>query len=115
MKNLKEAKNCQIAGGAKKVTGIPPELMEKICKEIKGEAITKVLRVVKNGQVFYSKEYTRMAKRNADMLYCLFLVKLERFSFLFGVELLELHWQSSERFSQILTSHSSLVKLGIIC
>ena len=65
MKNLKEAKNCQIAGGAKKLTGVQPELMEKICREVEGEAVAKVLRIVKNGQVFYSKEYTRMVKRNA--------------------------------------------------
>jgi len=68
VKNLKEAKNCQIAGGAKKLTGVQPELMEKICREVKGEAIAKVLRIVKNGQVFYSKEYTRMVKRNAHVV-----------------------------------------------
>ena len=68
MKNLKEAKNCQIAGGAKKLTGVQPELMEKICREVEGEAIAKVLRIVKNGQVFYSKEYTRMVKRNAHVV-----------------------------------------------
>lgn len=68
MKNLKEAKNCQIAGGAKKLTGIPPELMEKIHREVEGEAIAKVLRIIKNGQVFYSKEYTRMVKRNAHVV-----------------------------------------------
>ena len=69
MKNLKEAKNCQIAGGAKKLTGVQPELMEKICREVEGEAnLAKVLRIVKNGQVFYSKEYTRMVKRNAHVV-----------------------------------------------
>ena len=68
MKNLKEAKNCQIAGGAKKRTGIAPELMEKIFKEVKGKALARVLHVVKKGQVFYSKEYTRMVKRNAHVV-----------------------------------------------
>ena len=44
-----EAKNCQIAGGAKKLTGVQPELMEKICREVEGEAIgslSKSLRLV---------------------------------------------------------------------
>lgn len=68
MKNLKEAKNCHIAGGAKKLTGISPELMAKINLEVKGEALMKVLRIVKSGKVFYSKEYTRMVKRNAHVV-----------------------------------------------
>ena len=50
------------------MTGVPPELIEKIRREVEGEALTKVLRVVKNGQVFYSKEYTRMVKRNAHVV-----------------------------------------------
>ena len=39
--------------------------MEKIDKEVPGGNEVKVLRIVKNGQVFYSKDYTRMVKRNA--------------------------------------------------
>ena len=68
MKNLKKAKECYIAGGAKKLTGTPPDLMTKINMELKGDSIVKVLRIVKNGQVFYSKEYTRMVKRNAHVV-----------------------------------------------
>ena len=33
--------------------------------EVNGGNKVKVLRIVKNGQVFYCKEYTRMVKRNA--------------------------------------------------
>ena len=62
VKNLKEAENCSIAGGAKKLVGLPQEL-QKIDMEVNGGS--KVLRIVKKGQVFYSKEYTRMVKRNA--------------------------------------------------
>ena len=51
--------------GQELLTGVQPELMEKMCREVEGEAIGKVLRIVKNRQVFYSKEYTRMVKRNA--------------------------------------------------
>ena len=64
VKNLKMAENCFIAGGAKKLVGLPQELMEKIDMEVNGGNKVKVQRIVKNGQVFYSKEYTRMVKRN---------------------------------------------------
>ena len=65
VKNLKEAENCSIAGGAKKLEGLPQELVQKIDMEVNGGSKVKVLRIVKKGQVFYSKEYTRMVKRNA--------------------------------------------------
>ncbi|XP_068736844.1 uncharacterized protein [Montipora capricornis] len=65
VKNLKETENCCIGGAAKKLVGLPQELAEKIDMEVNGGNKVKVLRIVKNGQVFYSKEYTRMVKRNA--------------------------------------------------
>lgn len=65
VKNLKKAENCFIAGGAKKLVGLPQEIMEMIDEEVSGGNKFKVLRIVKNGKVFYSKEYTRMIKRNA--------------------------------------------------
>lgn len=68
VKNLKEAKNCHIAGGAKKLTGVSPELMAKINLEVKGEVLMKVLRIVKSGKVFYPKEYIRMVKCNAHVV-----------------------------------------------
>lgn len=64
VKKLKAAQNCQIAGGAKKLTGLSQDVMDKINIEITGQAKMKVLHVLKNGHVFYSKEYTRMVKQN---------------------------------------------------
>lgn len=64
MKNLKEAKSCQIAGGAKKLTGLSPGLIEAVINEC-GQNTWKVSRIVRKGQVYFSKEYTRMVRRNA--------------------------------------------------
>ena len=36
--------------------------------KVEGGNKAKVLRIVKKGQVFYSKEYTRMVKRNASVV-----------------------------------------------
>ena len=58
------AENCLIAGGAKKLVGLPQEFMEKIDMEVNGGNKVKEQQIVKNGQVFHSKEYTRMVKRN---------------------------------------------------
>ena len=58
------AENCFIAGGAKKLVGLPQELMEKIDMEVNVGNKVKEQQIVKNGQVFYSKEYTRMVKWN---------------------------------------------------
>lgn len=67
MKNLKGAKDCQVAGGAKKLEGLPVHLVnEVLCKC--GPDNFKVLRIVRNGQVFFSREYTRMIKRNASVV-----------------------------------------------
>ena len=67
MKNLKDAKDCQVAGGAKKLTGLPVHLVnEVLCKC--GPDNFKVFRIVRNGQVFFSREYTRMIKRNASVV-----------------------------------------------
>ena len=63
LKNLKEANACQIAGAAKKLSGLPAHVMEYIMRECGPESF-KVLRIVKQSQVFFSKEYTRMKKRN---------------------------------------------------
>ena len=49
VKNLKEAENCCIAGGTKKLVGLQQELVEKIDMEINGGNKVKVLRIVKNG------------------------------------------------------------------
>ena len=59
------AENCLIAGGAKKLVGLAQELMEKIDMEVNVGNKVKVQQTVKNGQVFYSKEYTRMVKWNS--------------------------------------------------
>lgn len=67
LKNLKEAEDCQVAGGAKKLTGLPEHLMEEISLKI-GPRSFKISRIVKNGQVFFSNEYTQMVKRNASVV-----------------------------------------------
>ena len=67
LKNLKEAEDCQVAGGAKKLTGLPVPLMEEISRRI-GPGSFKISRIVRNGQVFFSREYTRMVKRNASVV-----------------------------------------------
>ena len=36
--------------------------------KVEGDNKAKVLCIVKKGQVFYSKEYTRMVKRNASVV-----------------------------------------------
>lgn len=64
MRNLKEAKDCQIAGGSKKLLGLPPQLIEEVVREC-GQNSLKVSRIVRKGHVYFSKEYTRMVKRNA--------------------------------------------------
>lgn len=64
LKNLKEAKSCQIAGAAKKLSGLPPQLMRVVLNEC-GQNTSKVSRIVKKGQIYFSREYTRMVKRNA--------------------------------------------------
>ena len=63
VKNLKEAKSCQIAGAAKKLSGLPPQLMRVVLNEC-GQNTSKVSRIVKKGQIYFSREYTRMVKRN---------------------------------------------------
>ena len=63
LKNLKEANSCQIAGGAKKLDALPPDLAEEVAHEC-GENCLKVSRIVMKGHVYFSKEYTRMIKRN---------------------------------------------------
>ena len=62
VKNLKTAQGCQIAGGAKKLDGLSQDLFEKINIETTSQTKMKVLRIVKNGHVYFSKEYTRMVK-----------------------------------------------------
>mgnify|MGYP006973398964 FL=1 len=52
-----------IAGAAKKLSGLPEHVMEYIIGEC-GPDSYKVLRIVKQCQVFFSKECTRMKKRN---------------------------------------------------
>lgn len=42
-------------------------MLEKINIEIPGQTKMKVLRIVKNGHVYFSKEYTRMVKRNSSV------------------------------------------------
>ena len=64
LKNLKEAKDCQIAGGAKKLLAMPQHLTEEIVR-VCGHDSLKVSRIVRKGHVSFSKEYTRMVKRNA--------------------------------------------------
>ena len=54
LKNLKEANNCQIAGAAKKLSGLPAHVMEYIMREC-GPESCKVLRIVKQSQVFFQK------------------------------------------------------------
>ena len=39
--------------------------MDKINEEVEGQSKMKVARIVRKGQVFFSKEYTRMVKQNA--------------------------------------------------
>jgi hypothetical protein len=51
-----------------KLTGLAPTLMNEIDREGNGATKMKVLRIVKCGQVIYSKEYTRMVKRNAQVV-----------------------------------------------
>ena len=63
LKNLKEANFCQIAGGAKKLNTLSPHLTEEVARQC-GENSLKVTRIVKKGHVYFSKEYTRMIKRN---------------------------------------------------
>ena len=36
--------------------------MDKINEEVEGQSKMKVARIVRKGQVFFSKEYTRMVK-----------------------------------------------------
>lgn len=67
VKNLKTAQGCQIAGGAKKLDGWSEDLLEKINIETTSQTKMKVLRIVKNGRVYFSKEYTRMVKRNSSV------------------------------------------------
>ena len=64
LKNLKEAKSCQIAGAAKKLSGLPPQLMRVVLIEC-GQNTSKVSRIVKKGHIYFSREYTRMVKRIA--------------------------------------------------
>lgn len=67
VKNLKTAQGCHIAGGGKKLNGLSQDLLEKINSEMPGQTKMKVLRIVKNGHVYFSKEYTRMVKRNSSV------------------------------------------------
>ena len=66
IRNLKDARNCQVAGAAKPFQP-PDELLEKLgaAVENNNDGFFKVLRIVKGGQVYYSKEYTRVVKRNS--------------------------------------------------
>lgn len=64
LKNLKDAKDCQIAGGAKKLSGLPAGLMDEVLRKC-GHNSMKVSRIVRKGHVYFSKAYTRMVKRNA--------------------------------------------------
>lgn len=67
VKNLRTAQGCQIAGGAKKFNGLSQDLLEKINNETTSQAKMKVLGIVKNGHVYFSKEYSRMVKRNSSV------------------------------------------------
>ena len=67
LKNLKDAVGCKIAGGASKLVGVEKHLVDEILQGQAGKKM-KVLRVVRNGQVYYSKAYTRMVKRNAAVV-----------------------------------------------
>ena len=67
LKNLKDAKDCQVAGGAKKLVGLPVQLANEVFRKC-GPDNFKVLRIVRNGQVFFGREYTRMIKRNASVV-----------------------------------------------
>ena len=66
---LKEATGCQVAGAAKPYI-LSAELQPMVSFALKNPSINnaglfKVLRIWKNGQVFYSQEYTRVKKRNS--------------------------------------------------
>lgn len=66
---LKEATGCHVAGAAKPYV-LSADLQPLVSFALKNLSINntglfKVLRIWKNGQVFYSQEYTRVKKRNS--------------------------------------------------
>ena len=66
--NSKEAAGCQVAGAAKPYI-LSAELQPMVSFALNNPSINstglfKVLRIWKNGRVFYSQEYTRVKKRN---------------------------------------------------
>ena len=65
---LKEARNCKVAGRGKCISNVPAAVMEEIQRRISGRGLEKILRNFKGGEISYSKEYTRMVKRNVSVV-----------------------------------------------
>ena len=68
LSNLKEANSCHIAGALKKCAQLEEVIVEQIASlmgvHYDFSRLRKALRIVKDGQIFFSEEYTRMKKRN---------------------------------------------------
>ena len=62
---MKRAQNCEVAGSAKPLSGINPAVLLKVNRLMQGNLVKKVLRVVMNGEVYFSRQYSRMTRRNA--------------------------------------------------
>lgn len=65
LRSLKKANDCQVAGGTKKVQNLQQPIGEAITRILGSDAVWMVNRIVVNGHVYFSKQYTRMVKRNA--------------------------------------------------
>lgn len=65
LRSLKKANDCQVAGGTKKVQNLQQPIGEAITRILGSDAVWLVNRIVVNGHVYFSKQYTRMVKRNA--------------------------------------------------
>ena len=66
--NLENAEGCQVAGKPKKLPSeLPDEVMATIAETI-GRQSKAVTRIVQEGQVYFSKTYQRMKRRNASVI-----------------------------------------------
>lgn len=57
-----------MAGGASKVSGLNPSLTEEVERIGQGTTKLKVLRIMRNGQIFCSTSWRRMVKRNSSIV-----------------------------------------------
>ena len=90
VKNLKEAKSCQIAGAAKKLSGLPPQLMRVVLNEC-GQNTSKVSRIVKRDR-FTSQESTQGWLKETPVLFCSQMAKWQISNSSHGTRSQELHW-----------------------